>query len=231
MTRMLELCEGPLALKSRRGRPAQLSTAEREQIILDAMERVVAETGLHRASMDAIARAAGMSKRTLYEVYGSREVMFGAWVHRLRAMFVRVLGPEEADLPLAERLKLIFTPEGRQAGCERELMVLRTVVAEAPIQPDTAREFLHSGIIAGRRIVEDELNRAVGRGELRAMDTEAAAELLFDMATKNPLSALLDPCDCHWNSAEAAARLDLAIDTFLNGFAVPATGKATAVEV
>lgn len=207
----------------RRGRPTQLSTAEREEIILDAMEQVVAESGLHRASMAEIARAAGMSKRTLYEVYGSREVLFMAWVHRVRTMYVRALGPDAGELPLAERLKRIFRPEGCCVGSERQLVVLRTVVAEATAHPETARAFLYGGFMAGRRIVRDELARAVARGELRPLDLDAAAELFADMACKNPLNALLDPEGCRWSSKDAEARLDLAIEMFLRANA-PETG-------
>jgi len=211
------------ARRSRRGRRVQFSTEERETLILDAMERIVAESGLQRASMAAIAVEAGMSKRTLYEVYGSREAMFEEWVRRKRGRHVRPLAAKEMALPLAERLRRILRGEGcLDTRNERGLMVLRAIIAEAPRHPALARTVLLAGAEAARRIVADELVRATERGELAIDDPDAAAELLLDMVGRNPLPALLDPDTCQSWQEKADARLELAIDTFLNGKAVRA---------
>lgn len=216
----------------RRGRPVQLSHKERESLILDAMERVVAKSGLQRASMSAIARAAGMSKRTLYAVYGSREVMFDAWVRRARSRHVRPLTPEEQDLPLDERLRRIFlvgTCGDQGEDADRGIVVLRAVIAEAPRLPEVARTVLLSGAEAAHTIVALELERAVARGELAIGDLDAAAQLLLDMVGLNPLRALLDPQACEAFTATAEARLDYAVETFLHGHAPQAeTGAAPA---
>lgn len=208
------------AAKPRRGRPVQLSTAEREGLILDALERIVAENGLRRASMAAIAREAGMSKRTLYAVYGSREATFAAWVNRVTAKQVRPLEPYERELPVAERLKRMFRGEGCGAEpVERRLMVLRAVIAEAPGQPEVARAVALAAGVAARQMLAEELSRAVRRRELRPLDTEAAAQLLIDMVRPNPIHILLDPDACAVFKARAEDRVDLAIATFLVGHA------------
>ncbi len=208
--------------RARRGRPIQLSQQEREGLILDAMERVVAKSGLRRASMAAIARAAGMSKRTLYAVYGSRELMFDAWVRRKRSRHVRPLAPEETDLPIGERLRRIFQTNAcgeRAEEADRGIVVLRAVIAEAARLPDVARTVLLSGAEAAHSIVALELERAVARGEIEIRDVDAAAQLLLDMVGLNPLRALLDPEACEAFTATAEARLDYAVETFLHGHA------------
>lgn len=220
MSEATEVADG-LEQRSRRGRKVQLSTEEREVLILDAMERIVAESGLQRASMAAIAVEAGMSKRTLYAVYGSREAMFEAWVRRKRARHVRPLAAADAALPVAERLRRVLRAEdcGNMRG-DRGLMVLRAVIAEAPHHPEVARTVLLAGAEAARRVVAAELVRAVDRGELAIADIDAAAELLIDMVGHNPLHGLLDPEVWQSWPAKADARLELAIDTFLHGCAV-----------
>lgn len=208
------------APRPRRGRPVQLSTAEREGLILDALERIVAENGLRRASMAAIAREAGMSKRTLYAVYGSREATFAAWVSRVTAKLVRPLEPAERELPLAERLARMFSVEGCEIeGADRRLMVLRAVIAEAPGQPEVARAVALTAGVAARQTLAQELVRARRRGELRPLDAEAAAQLLIDMVRPNPIHLLLDPDACKTLKTRSEDRLDLAIATFLGGHA------------
>ncbi|GAB5376014.1 MAG: hypothetical protein AcusKO_24760 [Acuticoccus sp.] len=212
-----------IAPRPRRGRPVQLSTAEREGLILDALERIVAENGLRRASMAAIAREAGMSKRTLYAVYGSREATFAAWVSRVTAKLVRPLEAAERELPLAERLACMFSVEGCEIdgadGADRRLMVLRAVIAEAPGQPEVARAVALTAGVAARQTLAQELMRARRSGELRPLDAEAAAQLLIDMVRPNPIHLLLDPDACKTLKSRSEDRLDLAIATFLGGHA------------
>ena len=83
----------------KRGRPKELSTAERETAILDAAEIVLAENGLKGASMAAISKAAGMSKRTVYEVFPSRAALFEACIRRIRLSFVKQLDDETRAQP------------------------------------------------------------------------------------------------------------------------------------
>ena len=73
------------------GRPRQLDTPEREAIIIDAAERLIVAQGLAGASMSAIAQEAGMSKRTLYQVFESRAALFASIVRRIRSMMTRPL--------------------------------------------------------------------------------------------------------------------------------------------
>lgn len=209
----------PNTKAERRGRPTQISAAEREQIVLDAMERVIAAEGLGGASMAAIARKAGMSKRTLYKLWDSRDAMFEALVRRLRASVVRPLRPEEREFSLAERLRRLLRSEARYAASEARTAVLRAIITEAPRQPDLARAFVREGPRSARRIVQDELDRAVARGEIEVEDTAVAARLLCDMAYINPLDRLIDPDEPPPSATAADARVELAIQTFLSGIA------------
>ncbi|MFC6636812.1 helix-turn-helix domain-containing protein [Sulfitobacter sediminilitoris] len=51
---------------------------ERQNRILDAAIKVFAEAGFPGASMDEIARQAGLSKPTLYQYFTSKEALFEA---------------------------------------------------------------------------------------------------------------------------------------------------------
>lgn len=203
-------CRGP-------GRPQQLGAAEREALILDAAERVIIAKGLEAASMSVIAIEAGMSKRTLYEVFDNRAQLFAAIVRRIRSSVTRTLNATERRLPLEQRLRLVLLPSISKQHDSTPAAILRAVVAEAERQPELAEEFLEEGPRALRNLIREELDRAVAEGEIRIADTAMAADLLASMAFGDPLMHLVDPCATPALPAERAARLDLAITVFLHG--------------
>lgn len=205
-------CRGP-------GRPRQYDTAEREAMILDAAETVILRDGLGRASMSAIAREAGMSKRTLYGVFDNRSALFAAIVRRIRNAVTRPLSGGELDLPLENRLRLLLTPASGELPGHIPTAILRAVVAEAERQPDLAREFLREGPHALRAMIRAELDRSVARGEIAIADTAAAASLMADMAYDNLIDKLIAPRAGARLEEDFGRRLDLAIRVFLHGVA------------
>lgn len=200
-----------------RGRPKLLDTEARETLILNAMERVLMSRGLHGASMSAIAREAGMSKRTVYQVFESREALFTACIRRIRLSLVRPLHHSEACLPVRERLWRMLTPDMRLAASGTPLAVLRAVVAEAQRHPGLAHTFMAEGPNAARCIVRAELDRAVARGEIRCPDTALAARILCDMVYESPIDRLVTADATPQTAAEAETRLATALDIFLGG--------------
>jgi AcrR family transcriptional regulator len=56
--------------------------AQREQLILDVADQVFARDGYHPASMDEIARLAGISKPMLYAYFTSKEGLYLACIER-----------------------------------------------------------------------------------------------------------------------------------------------------
>ena len=74
------------APKPQRGRPRD---PERVRRILEAAQRHFNEHGLERASVDAIAAEAGVSKMTVYSNFGSKEGLFQAVVRDRTATVVK----------------------------------------------------------------------------------------------------------------------------------------------
>jgi AcrR family transcriptional regulator len=60
--------------RGRHSRHAQVPPADREQQILDVAVQEFGERGYAHASMAAIAQRAGISKRLIYEYFGSKVV-------------------------------------------------------------------------------------------------------------------------------------------------------------
>ena len=209
----------------KRGRPKELSTAERETAILDAAEILLAKSGLKGASMAAIAKAAGMSKRTVYEVFPCRAALFEACIRRIRLSFVKPLDEEARKRPLRDRLMALFDPETRTANMAGPQAILRAVVIEAHAHPDLGQIFLREGPDVSRTIVRNELVQAQEAGEIRLADPDLSATMLCDMVFENPIDNLVDANRSRQSEELAKQRLHMAVDIFLNGCR-PEPGRA-----
>jgi AcrR family transcriptional regulator len=63
-------------------RPGRVPRAVRAEQLLDVADRLFAERGFHAASMDELARRAGVSKPVIYDHFGSKEQLFTTCVRR-----------------------------------------------------------------------------------------------------------------------------------------------------
>jgi TetR/AcrR family transcriptional regulator, mexJK operon transcriptional repressor len=164
-----------------------------EAIARAAMRRFLAE-GYERASVDAIAADAGVSKRTIYNRYGDKETLF---LSVLRETFDRMLarfrdiadshfpevtappgGPAPAAGPLEQDLTafLLEAAHDLSADPERSALV-RLILTEAPFFPKLLREQ------TGQQSMHGTLGRVLTRlaqaGRLAISDPAEATEHLF----------------------------------------------------
>jgi TetR/AcrR family transcriptional regulator, mexJK operon transcriptional repressor len=126
--------------RSRGGRPSRADAAEIGERILEIASALFLAEGYGAASIELVARRAGISKRTFYHRFPDKAALFGAVVHRL----VNRLRPSKRRLKLgqgstAEKLvqlaRLILA-----ASLEPEALALhRVIVAEAIRFPELAR--------------------------------------------------------------------------------------------
>ena len=100
----------------------QVPRAVRERQVLELAEALFAERGYGGASMDELARRAGVTKPVVYELFGSKEGLFGACVDRSIerlaaeiAAAVRAQGEPEARL-LAGGLAFIRFAAGNRVA-------------------------------------------------------------------------------------------------------------------
>ena len=66
----------------RRGRAAHLGPERRRPLVLDAAFELFLEHGYDGTSMDAVARAAGVTKPVVYDCFPSKEDLFTALLQR-----------------------------------------------------------------------------------------------------------------------------------------------------
>lgn len=123
------------------------STADqRRAAILSAGMAVFLEFGYRGASIDAIVRRAGGSKRTIYRYFGSKDELFGHIVTELANQMTAPLDAGAvAGRPLAEALGLLGRQYLEVLLRPESLGLFRIVVAEGARFPALAEVFYRCG--------------------------------------------------------------------------------------
>lgn len=206
------------------GRPVAISPEKRRQMVLDSLHDLFSEGGLQALTVSAIARRSGMSKRTLYTIFADRDAILMAYLDSLLSQCIQPLTEEQRHLPLDQRLRLMLAVTDNRGAWDFPLAILRLAITNAPDAPEIGRCCAERGSYHLCRLIQEELDRAVAREEIAAMDTRASASLLRDMVQVSVLDALLDN-SYRPDTKVAQARLDLGLQVFFNGISckVPQT--------
>lgn len=178
----------------KRGRPTEGERAQRRDDILDAAVRLFLDQGFEAVTLDAIAAAARVTKRTIYSYIGDRTEVFLAAVERLGETALLDLSPEDG---LEERASTIV----RTLHADDAVGLHRLVIAESRRRPDLAERFYARG---PRRYITALAERLPGRDEVRA---EALFALLLGEAHRRRLLGLQAAPDEVESIAHARAAL------------------------
>jgi len=166
--------------KPRRGRPRD---PERGRRILEAARSHFYAHGLERASVDAIAADAGVSKMTVYSNFGSKEGLFEAVVGERTERVMGGLAAADALDPKQPQKALLAIGEQFLALAREDdaLGKFRSVYGAAGAQPALCQAFYRQG--ADRLIGElaAYLRRAVAAGTLKIRNPRQAADLFLAM--------------------------------------------------
>ena len=152
----------PRPVPSRRGRPPA-SEAERARRILDAAEQVFTTTGYGAATMEAVARAAGMSKKTLYALYPDKQRVLAAVIVAADDF----PWEDDARTPLAdprEELRHRLLASARFVLSPRQIRLTRLLISEAAHAPELADDFHARVMTKCQTYLAAALAQVVGEG-------------------------------------------------------------------
>ncbi len=149
--------------------------AKRRQI-MDGARAVFLAQGFDAASMGEIARAAGVSKGTLYVYFDNKEQLFEAIVHeqceaQAEGLFNLDTGDPDVEGALT-RLGTNFVKFLCEPG---KASPLRTVIAIADRMPEIGKQFYESGPACGIGTLAAYIKAQVDAGVLAVDDCEVAA--------------------------------------------------------
>lgn len=190
--------------------------------VLDGARAVFLREGFEGASVDVIARTAGVSKATLYSYFTDKRDLFleVAKTECLRqadaSMRVSETGRSARDTltDIARRMTAYFCSD-------LGMSVFRICVAESDRFPDLARTFYQSGPEMARKRVTAYLETAVQRGELRIDDCALAADQFAELCKADLWPRLMFNVISEVTPAQLDRVVAAAVDTFLARYGGP----------
>ena len=153
---------------------------KRRQIIEGARSAFL-EQGFDAASMNDIARTAGVSKGTLYVYFQNKEQLFQAICSeecQSQAESLFNFDPDDSDVEEAltrigiDFVSLVCRPEKASSA--------RTVIAIAERMPEIGRAYYETGPARGIALLSDYLKKKVKQGILAIDDCEVVAAQLIE---------------------------------------------------
>ena len=161
----------PLSLRASDGAPARERDGKQRQILTGA-RTVFLRDGFDGASMNDIAREAGVSKGTLYVYFPSKEALFASYVADDRRRQAEQIVPYASTASLHEALVAIASAFMREMLAPSHIAMVRTVTAAAAKFPEIGRAFYDAGPGYGQERIAAFL---AGRNDIAIDDTAVAA--------------------------------------------------------
>lgn len=146
------------------------------EVVLQAAERAFVEYGYAGTSMDAIAERAGVSKKTVYSNYKTKELLYAAVIRKRCAEVVpREIVSELLDADPVETLlkwsvsflQALFAPE--------QIALYQTVVADSRFIPEVGQMMFDGPVMQSQAVFDQYFRAQAKRGRMRFQSLDLAA--------------------------------------------------------
>ncbi len=162
------------------------ASPDERQRILDAAEELFRNEGFQRSSMDDLAKQLGMSKKTIYKHFRSKDELTKEIIQRtMNYLSLHVREILHADRPSVEKLAMLFTFFGSQYS--RFSTILKTDLLK--FRPELWREVEAFRRYMARTEILPMLHQAKNEGVLRP---DVNPNLLFMMVLSS-IEGILNP--------------------------------------
>jgi AcrR family transcriptional regulator len=184
--------------------------------ILEAARKVFAQNGYNEASVEAIAREAGLAKGTLYLYYHSKsEIYWAALKSGLTALAEEIESRVQAAGTIEAKIRAFM--ETKIAYFERNRDFFRIYYAEAGNvvkHPAYSHEHFQDLYLQQMSVLMGALKKAMKRKAVRKVRAEAAAFAILDMTRGAVLHRLLG-----WSKTSIQEDVSLLFDLIWKGLA------------
>lgn len=201
-------------------RTGDIKRGRKFQQVLEGARTVFLADGYEGASVDAIARTAGVSKATLYSYFPDKKLLF-LEIARLECA-CQIDGARTILSPDAPAADALCAAGRRITGfilSDFGQSIFRLCVAESDRFPDLGREFFRTGPAIFRDQLAHYLRIAIGRGELAIDDVPLAADQFVELCHATLfMETVFGVRDCA-TEAEIERVVDGAVATFLARYA------------
>jgi AcrR family transcriptional regulator len=190
--------------------------ADRRHLLRDAAATIFLRDGYAAASMDDVAHAAGMSKRTLYKAFPSKAELFEATIRSVLAP-LHIESEVEREPNVRTALTGILQATGQHLLAQRQTGIFRLVIAEVQRSPELAETWHRVLVSRGASSLQRRLTAEMAQGRLTLDDPVVAARMLYGMAFGTAQIRMLLGVAMAPDAAEMAAMVRSAVAVFLNG--------------
>ena len=194
-----------------RGRPARPDHEACDAAVAAATWLLLHE-GYAATTMEAVARRAGLAKKTLYRFAAHREDLVGLVVRSWTDGFGPALAADaRSAAEVAPVLAAILREIAQRVLSAEAVGLFRLLTTDFPAKPDLLEIYQRNGIERGRAMLADWLRRQCARGLLRAEEPGLVCDLLLSMAIAEPLRQMalgLTPPVPEW---DPGPRIDSAV--------------------
>lgn len=192
--------------------------SQKRTLILKMAEKMFMNQAYSAVSMDALAEAVPVSKRTLYNHFKDKQSLFTAVMQgRCSLLFQRF----QQTLQENQTPKKTLTDIGEQfLGIVMEpdaVNMYRTAITETAKFPDLGLLFYESGPKRTQAILSDYLKKLHDKGELKVPNPELAAGIFLNMLTGRLHMQRLLGVKKQITAKEKEEIIQTAVHIFLNG--------------
>lgn len=202
--------------KPKAGRPTVADAIRLEAAILRAATELFLRDGYASTSIEGIAKACSVAKRTIYARWSGKPALFRAVVERLMARWLALSGDWDAAPPLETALRHAADRIMAVALTSEAVALHRLLTAESGRFPELPRLMHEAGTDTGTDRIAALLDSAIARREVADHDTAFAAEQFMHLLLAGPQRRALGLAS-PMGAAQSAAWRDNAIRLFLGG--------------
>ena len=189
--------------------------------VLDGARAVFMADGFEGASVDTIAKAASVSKATLYSYFPDKKRLFmevarcecGRQAKAAAANIDLSNPPAQVLHEAASHMLEFFLSDFGQR-------VFRICVAESDRFPELGQQFYESGPAVVQAVLVGYFDIAIERGELRIADKELAAHQFSELCKSYLFPRIVFGVQREFTDAEVTRVIEGAVDVFLARYGV-----------
>lgn len=165
------------------GRPTRAESARRLEHLLEVATGLFLGRGYGATTIEAVARASGVAKKTIYRRFGDKAALFGAVLRRLSDRWVDRLGEVAVDGDALTGTLRAFARQVLDGAVSQEgLMLSAMIQAEARAFPQLARGYYENGPARIQAALARFLAAQREAGRIAVEDPEVAAEQFLHLA-------------------------------------------------
>ncbi|WP_091845144.1 TetR/AcrR family transcriptional regulator [Palleronia pelagia] len=207
---------GDPAEGGRVNKPETIKKGRKYQQVLSGAREVFMADGFEGASVDTIARSAGVSKATLYSYFPDKRLLFmEVATCECGMQATAAIDSLNMDAPPAEVLRVagnhmlgfLLSPFGQR--------VFRICVAETDRFPELGQRFWDSGPGLIERTLDRYFDRAIARGELVVEDKILAAHQFAELCKAQLFPRLVFGLQADFTESERTRVVDSAVEMFM----------------